>query len=115
MSFLNINNSLNDYNYLSTAPYEAHTFDTRYQYPFNAPVNPMVSKSTRTDVMVPSTDLYSPLFNNTNLNQLTYSGGNTQLLRIPLQMNYPNSDEILRSQDILVTPYNRVKYSTSYC
>jgi hypothetical protein len=48
-------------------------------------------------------------------NELIYSGGYTQLLKIPLQMNEPNSFEQLRSQDVLITPYNRIKYSNTTC
>ena len=54
---------------------------------------------------------YSEYSGNSNGNLLTYSGGTTELLKIPLQMNEPNSYEQLRSQDVLITPYNRVKYS----
>jgi hypothetical protein len=32
------------------------------------------------------------------------------MIEIPLQMNYPNDNEQLRSQKILVTPYNKIKY-----
>jgi len=45
-----------------------------------------------------------------NTNQLLYSGGSPQLISIPLQMNDPNENESLRSQQILVTDYNKIKY-----
>jgi len=92
--------------------YQAHLYDSRYAYPYNSPVNVNYKKATVVSTITPSPNMYSPLFkSNQPLNELTYSGGNTQLLRIPLQMNEPNSNEMLRSQDILITPYNRVKYS----
>jgi hypothetical protein len=46
-----------------------------------------------------------------NTNQLYYSGGTTEMIKIPLQYNVPYEPEQLRSQDILITPYNRIKYS----
>ena len=52
-------------------------------------------------------DLNQPINNNTN--QLNYSGGSTQLIKIPLQMNEPYNEQ-LRSQEILITPYNKIKY-----
>ena len=70
--------------------------DTRYSFPYSPPVNPNVSM-------------------NTINNKISYSGGYTQLLNIPLQMNDPNNSEPLRSQNVLITPYNRVKYSSNDC
>ena len=50
--------------------------------------------------------------NSSNLigtNQLNYSGGSTQLIKIPLQFNEPYNEQ-LRTQDVLITPYNKIKY-----
>ena len=68
--------------------------DTRYMYPLLAPVNPIVREAT----IGPKEE---------------YSGGYAELLKIPLQMNDPNNSEQLRSQNILITPYNRIKYSSN--
>ena len=68
--------------------------DTRYSYPMLAPVNPIVRNTT----IGPKEE---------------YSGGYSELLKIPLQMNDPNNMEQLRSQNILITPYNRIKYSNN--
>jgi hypothetical protein len=89
-----------------------HLYDSRYSYPYSSPVNPNFKQSVVYGTSIPSSDLYKPIFKSDNpVNQFDYSGGKTQLLRIPLQMNEPNSDEMLRSQDILITPYNKIKYS----
>jgi len=97
--------------------------DTRYYYPYNAPVNPMGTRSVLINKIQASPDLFytqtatakNALLdsnNNESTNELLYSGGNTQLLQIPLQYNVPFEPEVLRSQPILITPYNRIKYST---
>lgn len=67
--------------------------DSRYKFPLQPPVNPMVGN---TEVMYGK--------------ELNYSGGNGNIINIPLQMNYP-FDEPLRSQTVFVTPYNQIKYS----
>lgn len=46
----------------------------------------------------------------TESNLLNYSGGDSKLVKIPLQINDPNQTEILRSQQILITQYNKHKY-----
>ena len=100
--------------------------DTRYQYPYKPPVNPIVRKSILKKTIPVSSDLYTPfnheysvsnsdyhVLTDTNVsgtNELNYSGGETELIKIPLQMNVPNSDEQLRSQLQLITPYNKIKY-----
>jgi hypothetical protein len=61
-------------------------YDSRYQYPYLPPVNPIVYKTERNRF---SNDL--------------------ELLKVPLQMNVPY-DEQLRSQIISVTKYNKIKY-----
>ena len=100
---------------------EIHWSDSRYSYPLSPPVNPIVKKSilkktipVNSDLSVNSEYTLNDSDNNDySGNLLDYSGGSTELLQIPLQMNEPNSFEQLRSQDILITPYNRVKYSNS--
>ena len=54
---------------------------------------------------------YSLLDNppNPSTNELLYSGGETNMINIPLQMNSPNEEQ-LRTQKILITPYNKIKY-----
>ena len=89
-----------------------YQLDTRYYYPYNAPVNPMATQSVLINKIQASPDLYYNQNANESTNELLYSGGNTQLLQIPLQYNVPYESEILRSQPILITPYNRIKYST---
>ena len=99
---------------------EVYLNDTRYNYPLTPPVNPNVYKTEVINSIPVNTDLYTsqeysttdyildqPTISNTN--QLNYSGGSTQLIKIPLQMNEP-FDEQLRSQEILITPYNKIKY-----
>ena len=85
-----------------------YKLDSRYQFPYNPPVNPMAMESTITNSIPASPELF---YGSTNTNELRYSGGDSQLISIPLQYNYPNGTEMLRSQPILITPYNRVKYS----
>ena len=96
-------------------------YNSRLEYPYNPPVNSNVKDSVVFNRIVPSSELYSnlamvnggkqlgpePVQDNTN--ELYYSGGTSQILEIPLQYNYPNN-EILRSQKILITDYNRNKY-----
>ena len=89
-----------------------YQLDTRYYYPYNAPVNPISTKSVLINKIQASPDLFYNQNSNESTNELLYSGGNTQLLQIPLQYNVPYEPEILRSQPILITPYNRIKYST---
>ena len=97
--------------------------DTRYEYPHTPPVNPNVYKSLLVSSLPVSNNLYSNQENidgyildqnqeNENTNQLNYSGGSTQLIKIPLQMNEPYNEQ-LRTQEVLITPYNRVKYNIS--
>jgi len=98
------------------------TEDTRMKYPLLPPVNPMARNRTIKDVIPASTQLYnSQPYESTEYlldtppdtltNELVYSGGDTQLISVPLQYNYPY-DETLRAQDILITPYNKVKFGT---
>lgn len=99
---------------------DIHTLDSRYKYPNTPPVNPMVYQTQIIDNIPVEKDLYSnqdyikdyildqPIVNDTN--QLNYSGGTTNIIKIPLQMNEPYNEQ-LRSQEILITPYNRIKYN----
>lgn len=98
------------------------TEDTRIQYPLLPPVNPMARKRVIDKNIPVNKDLYTSQTDETtnyildtletiNTNQLDYSGGETQLIKIPLQFNEPY-DEQLRTQEILITPYNKVKYGT---
>jgi hypothetical protein len=102
---------------------DIYHLDTRYEYPTVPPANPNVYKSLLVKSVPASSSLYSGQefstndyildqnqieYNNTN--QLDYSGGSTQLLKIPLQMNEPYNEQ-LRSQEILITPYNKIKYN----
>jgi hypothetical protein len=102
---------------------DTHNFDTRYRYPYNPPVNPMATRSVIKNQITASPDLYltqtydsqhtlidSPPAGSSN--ELYYSGGLNTLIQIPLQYNSPSSSEQLRSQEILITPYNRIKYSS---
>ena len=102
---------------------DTHYSDSRYRYPYNPPVNPMVVNGTSIRKFIPAspelyfTQAYDP--HNTLIdsppvessNELYYSGGLNELIEIPLQYNVPAEPEQLRSQNILITPYNRVKYS----
>ena len=95
--------------------------DSRFTYSYLPPVNPNVNNATHENVIPADPDLYTiqPYVDETlldfpiaeNTNQLVYSGGNTQMITVPLQMNYPYN-ETLRSQKVLITPYNRIKYGT---
>jgi hypothetical protein len=107
---MNINNFLHFDGQDNYVPY---LDDSRYRFPNDSPINPNFKDITLTSSIVPSGDLYTGILNQPTgpLNELIYSGGNTKLVRIPLQMNAPNSTEMLRSQSILITPYNKVKYS----
>jgi hypothetical protein len=90
---------------------DIHYLDTRYRYPTLPPVNPNIKKSILLKVIPANSDLYSPLGNiGSPTNQLEYSGGTSEIIKIPLQMNVPY-DEQLRSQEILITDYNKIKYS----
>jgi hypothetical protein len=104
---------------LKQEPNVYETEDTRMDYSELAPVNPIVKKSKLYSVIPANYDLYSssdiPLLNEPpvkNTNELIYSGGQNQMISIPLQMNEPHNNEQLRSQKILVTPYNKIKYGT---
>jgi len=101
-----------------------YTLDTRMKWKDLPPVSPNVESSVVKDNIPASPDLYyssgydsnyysidAPTVENTN--QLDYSGGTTKLIQIPLQYNVPYEPEQLRSQDILVTPYNKIKYGTN--
>ena len=96
------------------------TEDTRMQFPLLPPVNPNARKSNIKSFVVAEPGLYSSQTYETsdylldtpptqNTNQLIYSGGETQLINIPLQYNYPYNEQ-LRTQQVLVTPYNKIKY-----
>ena len=108
---------------LKQEPNVYKTEDTRMDYSELPPVNPIVKKSKLYSVIPANSDLYTssdilsdiPLLNEPpvkNTNQLIYSGGKNQMISIPLQMNEPHNNEQLRSQKILVTPYNKIKYGT---
>ena len=100
---------------------DVYHLDTRFEYPTKAPVNPNVYKSLLVSSVPVSNELYSTQDYTTpgfildqtqeteDTNQLNYSGGSTQIIKIPLQMNEPY-DEQLRSQEVMITPYNRIKY-----
>jgi hypothetical protein len=96
------------------------TEDTRMQYPLLPPVSPMVRGTIRKDVIPANQDLYTSQSYDTsngildtpptqNTNELLYSGGDTQMISVPLQYNYPYNEQ-LRSSNILVTPYNKIKF-----
>jgi hypothetical protein len=98
------------------------TEDTRIQSPLSPPVNPIARKRIIQKNIPANRDLYNSQTYETkdyvldtpetpNTNQLIYSGGETQLIKIPLQFNDPNQEQ-LRTQEILITPYNKVKYGT---
>ena len=95
----------------TNSPINVYPLDSRYKYPYLAPVNPMGTKSVITNSIKPSSDLFYNQNTVESTNELYYSGGSAQLLSIPLQYNNPYEPEILRSQPILITPYNRIKYS----
>lgn len=99
------------------------TEDTRMSFPALAPVNHNAKNRIIENIKPASPLLYSTQPYDTNYylldtppdilntNELLYSGGETQLIKIPLQYNSPTNEQ-LRSQDILVTPYNKIKYFT---
>jgi len=98
------------------------TQDTRMQYPELPPVNPNARNLVVLDNVRSSQDLYSNQGSEINygilnvppaqnVNELVYSGGMTQLIKIPLQYNDPYNEQ-LRTQDILITPYNKIKYTS---
>jgi hypothetical protein len=101
---------------------QVYHLDTRFEYPTIPPVNPIAYKSLVVNNVPVDKGLYSNQEigkmgyildqNNVNVqynNQLETSGGNMELIKIPLQFNDPY-DEQLRTQEILITPYNRIKY-----
>lgn len=92
--------------YLNNNVQDVQSEDTRYRYGYLPPVNPFVNNTTRETNILSSPDL-SLCCDQGNL--LEYSGGMSQMLTIPLQYNDPYN-EPLRSTDILVTDYNRIKY-----
>ena len=100
---------------------QVYNLDSRFDYPTVPPVNPTVYNSTVLNEISTDPDLFSNqemvdgfILNQTNKsgNQLVYSGGTTELIKIPLQLNEPNN-EPLRSQEILITPYNQIKYKSN--
>ena len=109
-------NLLNTPPVVSQEPNVYETQDTRMGAPLLPPVNPIVRKRVIIDNLPASNNLYSgqsyeseyhlldtpPVENTNELNGL-------KLIKIPLQFNEPYTDQ-LRSQDILITPYNKVKY-----
>jgi hypothetical protein len=73
-----------------------------------------------TNFIPPSSDLYTNQMYFTNewqlnqpgidgANQLMTSNGEAKMINIPLQMNYPYN-EPLRTTEVLITPYNKIKY-----
>ena len=97
------------------------TEDTRMQYPLLPPVNPIVRNRQIINTLPVSNDMYSSQEYDTNyhilntppkpgVNQLNFSEP-TQLIKIPLHYNEPYGEQ-LRSQDILITPYNKIKYGS---
>ena len=80
--------------------------DTRYQYQYEPPVNPIVRKS---EIVYPEVSLHdNEVFSDYHpVNQVDK---NYKLIKIPLQMNIPNENEQLRSQLELITDYNKNKY-----
>jgi len=72
--------------------------ESRYRYPYSPPVHPQMEELTITDILPKS---YPPE---------VAEGLSSELINIPLQYNDPTREQ-LRSQPILITPYNRIKYS----
>ena len=101
---------------LKEEPNVYQTEDTRIQFSDLAPVNPIVRKRVIIDSEPVNQDLFTPYFDTgfsildtpptPNTNELN----DNIMIKIPLQMNYPNDNEQLRSQKILVTDYNKIKY-----
>ena len=75
------------------------------------PVGENVIRATLQTSFPGTLGLYYPINNEQTVNLLNYSGGDSKLVKIPLQMNDPNQTEILRSQQILITQYNKHKYT----
>ena len=99
-----------------TEPFNVFQFDSRYQCPTMPPVNPMVSGSLIYDSIPVSPEL-DPSVIGQQTNELDYSGGSSKLIKIPLQYNVDSDSETqqfeqLRSQDVLITPYHKIKYGT---
>jgi hypothetical protein len=100
---------------------EIYHLDTRFEYPTQPPVNPIAHQSVVLKTVPVDKGLYSNqqmietgyiLSENQQtplLNQLETSGGNMELIKIPLQFNDPVNEQ-LRSQEVLITPYNAIKY-----
>jgi len=106
---------------LDNSFHNVHELDSRYRYPELPPVNPMVNGSFVETSIPSSSDLYSSQTYTTpytlldqpdNItNELNYSGGSTNMIKIPLQYNEP-FEEPLRTQAILVNDFNKIKYGT---
>jgi hypothetical protein len=96
-------------------PFNMYQFDSRYQFPTMPPVNPMVTGSLIYSKIPVSPEL-DPSTIGEQTNELDYSGGSSKLIKIPLQYNVdsdnPEKFEQLRSQDVLITPYNKIKYGS---
>jgi len=99
--------------------------DTRYTNPLTPPVYPNAYNTEVLNSVPVDKNLYTDQDFSTNeyildeqkinyTNQLNYSGGSTQLIKIPLQYNEPHNEQ-LRTQEVLITPYNRIKYSINEC
>ena len=99
--------------------------DTRYTNPLVPPVYPNAYNTEVLNSVPVDKNLYTDQDFSTNeyildeqkignTNQLNYSGGSTQLIKIPLQYNEPHNEQ-LRTQEVLITPYNRIKYSINEC
>jgi len=99
--------------------------DTRYTNPLTPPVYPNAYNTQILNSVPVDKNLYTDQDFSTNeyildeqkigdTNQLNYSGGSTQLIKIPLQYNDPYNEQ-LRTQEVLITPYNRIKYSINEC
>ena len=108
--------------YIQEQPDVYLTEDTRMQYPLLPPVNPMARNRIISSDIPAERDLFNNQEYGTqyyvldtpgadNTNQLLSSSGQLEMIKIPLQINEPFNEQ-LRSQDILVTPYNKVKYGT---
>ena len=83
--------------------YNVTNFDTRYTFPYNPPVNPMIMNTLLVNKIQGSSELFGETADNLLDDQ--------ELIKIPLQFNDPYNEQ-LRSQNVLITPYNRIKYST---
>jgi hypothetical protein len=99
-----LNGTVENYDQINQNFAEPYRLDTRYQYPYNPPVN-SVSLNTVLVSQVPGS---SDLYGSPESNLLT---DDMEIIKAPLQYNVPYNEQ-LRSQDILITPYNRIKYST---